>query len=381
MPIGMIFFVLPKMKPVFEAFDSKQPNLLTLYFSSLVQAIFGIINIFVGLKLLLKSTVSREKYFKVGVILAVAMFLLMSISQAFNTLSVVSPLYNLMSNIDQKTSFVTPRPLLTPTLDPTADWKTYKYKTFSVRLSDRWIATTLWEKVPSAYWIEGVTFRTKDEVYDITFQVTDNMKPLEEALGTDDKAENITLDGQPAVKFIVVTGQSRDDLYMPTVQSNYGGRTFIIYISTGSNEDVIAIDKEFNQILSTFKFLDQEQKGNTQVDEEIVWNVKSGLLPPSLENEIKEAVLALNPEQVNPSGDFWTVDYAYISTISANWAVLTLSEKNRNPSIQRTGLLEYLLHKTKAGWQVTRPSNSDFCQVFRQAPDDLTDKDYYLGCK
>lgn len=147
-------------------------------------------------------------------------------------------------------------PTQSSTPDETANWKTYKYKTFSVRLSDRWVPPALaGETLNDALKkivVEEVPFTAKDDPYSLTFQVTNDPYPLEEVVSNTRNVKNITLDKQPAVKFLTIAGQA-GDIYQPTVQSNYDGKRFMIYISTKSNEAVA--DKEFDQILSTFRFL------------------------------------------------------------------------------------------------------------------------------
>jgi hypothetical protein len=97
--ISIIFplSVFPKLSQMYADFNvNSQLNLTSGYVVALLIFIIAITNIFLGIKGLTISK-EKEKYFKYGIISAVATFFLTGILVAILNFSIISPIYNLTS--------------------------------------------------------------------------------------------------------------------------------------------------------------------------------------------------------------------------------------------------------------------------------------------
>ena len=111
----------------------------------------------------------------------------------------------------------------------------------------------------------------------------------------------------------------------------------------------------------------------------IFWNVASSSAIPDNElNDIKNAFTAFNT-----NGDFLGVESINISTISANFAIASMSKRDKDNNILPTDGFEFLLYKNNLTWEVLPSNDSSFCSTLRLAPADILNdsrKTYYIGC-
>lgn len=108
----------------------------------------------------------------------------------------------------------------------------------------------------------------------------------------------------------------------------------------------------------------------------INWNIKTGSIPQNEEQQLKEAIKLLKIKQ-----DENTILNITSVRIQNDWAVLSAHEENQTQVVQPSEGFQLLARKTQTGWQIVAPNEAGFCQLLNEAPDSLTDKDYYGGCE
>lgn len=162
-----------------------------------------------------------------------------------------------------QTSIASPTP--TATTDPTANWKTYKSKEFNFNFQYPSELSFIYDGVPGKD--EGkpfVLFHVNVQNFDGTkskaksnsdFQFSldverDRYKTLDEYIPSNisqSSKSKIIIDNNEAIKVV-------DDAYAnwPTIWTRSGSYVYIIQMSNSGKEN----EKYFDQILSTFKFLD-----------------------------------------------------------------------------------------------------------------------------
>lgn len=121
-PLIMLFIIFPKISTLYTDLDIEQNSLLT-YTPIAILIILGAINIFLCVKILLKTTTNKERYFKFGLASLAVTILFGGALQGLLILSVISPIYNVVKVNTEKNPSISS--YTTPTPDPTADWKTY----------------------------------------------------------------------------------------------------------------------------------------------------------------------------------------------------------------------------------------------------------------
>jgi len=155
-----------------------------------------------------------------------------------------------------------PTPKPTPSVDPQEELYSGNY--FSLTLPEEW------EKDPnppqSPTTSEDVRFTTSRPTDrtaggDFTpgwasLSVYITVETVDEVLSSyvGQTTEKTTLGGQEAAKVSGYTGVA-GSVYFVTVVSNYKGRTYVTTLSTQDEDLKPIFESEFNQILSTFKFL------------------------------------------------------------------------------------------------------------------------------
>jgi hypothetical protein len=147
----------------------------------------------------------------------------------------------LPSNTPVITDELTPAPTRQP-ID-TGNWQLFHDKYFSSKIPTGWIRQNN---------TDSVYFATIDNKYSLSFQITNDTYSLDDVNGV-----AIVLNRQPAKRFTVAAGQGGDDTYCnPSVQSNYKGKRYNIWVSTKAiTENCEEAERILDGIISTFKFL------------------------------------------------------------------------------------------------------------------------------
>lgn len=143
-PVGFAFFVIPQLTNLYLSLNIQQPGLIPTYAVLIFLVCLGLINITIGVKLLLKSTQNKEKYFKFGIAAIIIIFLSVGSSMALTITSVLAPIYKLTSELDSSPSptiFQAPSPIPTINISETSSWKTYTNEEygFSFKYPNNWI--------------------------------------------------------------------------------------------------------------------------------------------------------------------------------------------------------------------------------------------------
>lgn len=136
-PIILVFIVIPQLTILYKSLNIKQPSLIPTYAVLIFLIVLGLINISIGVKLFLKSTQNKEKYFTIGIVAIILIFLSAGSSMAITVTSIITPIYKLTSEIDSSPSptiFQTPSPTPTINISDTSTWKTYTNNQFNFEL-------------------------------------------------------------------------------------------------------------------------------------------------------------------------------------------------------------------------------------------------------
>lgn len=136
----------------------------------------------------------------------------------------------------------------TPTPDPTADWKTYRGKYFEFKYPSTPKEPSIKAK-PDQYTLWSVYVYRIEPYYELSVEVSvKSPANLVAEMGTGLDSKSIIIDGVGGTKYTGYSGVA-GSIYVNRVFMVKGGLTYAIY--TGGLNDGI-----FDQILSTFKFLD-----------------------------------------------------------------------------------------------------------------------------
>jgi len=271
----------------------------------------------------------------------------------------------------------------------TSSWKMYTGKSFSFKYSsDLSIQKQseneiVWksEITPGNFSTDSLILRSKAMPFDQPKIIGNSLLSISKNAVVEqiNEEKTITLDGQEAKSYIIQCGPG-PDCYYHFIYFKFNDTYYELINNIAGG----GLENRFQQLLATLKFTPSSPAGRDQNQtEKLVWNVPTGKLPNSIENGIKNAVLKLN-SKANQSDNYLSVESVIVSTISANWAIVNVEEKNINPAVQRTGIFEYLLNKTQTGWEVIRSSDPQFCQTLKMAPEDIVGSyptAFYLNCK
>lgn len=97
-PLLMAFMTVPKLMQLYSEFSVGKPSLAPTYLALGFNLLLGVMNIFFAFKLFSKQKAVQEKYFKFGLGMAVASFLLLGVSSFLTVLSAVIPVYQMTSH-------------------------------------------------------------------------------------------------------------------------------------------------------------------------------------------------------------------------------------------------------------------------------------------
>lgn len=97
--LSFLFFTLPNMREFYFEFKVETPNFAMSYLVLGLVLLMGLINLFLGFKLILKTKEVTEKYFHYSVTLIVVSLILSGLYLSFLVGSAVFPLYNLSNSL------------------------------------------------------------------------------------------------------------------------------------------------------------------------------------------------------------------------------------------------------------------------------------------
>ena len=95
-PLLTLVLVIPKLSALYTELDV-EVSLVPAFLSSGLCLLVGGTNLFIGARLFSKEKKSRQKYFTIGLILAIGSFAFAGILTYLNALSAVMPIYSLTS--------------------------------------------------------------------------------------------------------------------------------------------------------------------------------------------------------------------------------------------------------------------------------------------
>ncbi len=110
------------------------------------------------------------------------------------------------------------------------------------------------------------------------------------------------------------------------------------------------------------------------------WNIKNSKLSNVSENEIKNVLRNYSPENIY-SGSSAQLTLIQISTLSANFVILTGVGLDKNLQTIPSEPFEYILEKSNT-WKIVNASDKEFCSILKKLPDDLlgSRREYYFNC-
>ncbi|MDO8657980.1 MAG: hypothetical protein Q7K55_04520 [Candidatus Levybacteria bacterium] len=252
--IGFLFiFIITPIIFIIPYFSMMPPNRNLYYFSISFFLIVGIINFFIGINLLRKSTKNKNKFFRYSLLLIIIQFLLIFSFLKTPILSVIFPEpKNNFAIPDLLSDIPTPTPISTdPTASPDqigADWKTYtndeyvfeiKYPPAFKLVQDRSGITLLTNSPPN------IIGTCQDFIFTINFSEADlQITPEFYKVSIDGKAgrrldKKYALEGKNCISSSI-----RISINQP--------KTKYLHISMTRQED--KYKETFDQILSTFRF-------------------------------------------------------------------------------------------------------------------------------
>lgn len=282
------------------------------------------------------------------------------------------------------------KPTPTSSVDEATNWKTYVSNTyqFSIKYKNDWTYIENSEDV--TFYPPGVTKGTWEKFPEkigtepcITISIQD--KPFSEppkTFGYKDITQ-LKVNGQIGYYYIALGAPISPTLFDLPYQN--GTNTLeMLLISAGSNIEIYnrvnhsniqdADEEIFKAMISTFKFLDKEPPS------QIYWEVPDGALPPATEKEVKSVFKSFDTSFLQP-GQHLVVMGVRTSPKSGNFIFAGMAIKDKNDKFIPTDGFEYLLYKEQNIWKIITPGDDNFCQIFKKAPEDLTEsmEDYY-GC-
>lgn len=187
-------------------------------------------------------------------------------------LRIIKPIYNLTKVIETPLPTTIP-PFLTPAPNPTANWKTYTNSKYGyvLKYPTNW---SLVEQLSGAYAdLYDQPNITQPQLHDGSWVIINisaasregNVK-ISDPIGTrkefankvyEQKIADITLDTYPAAKMVldILPGNQTDSRPTTSIVTNMGSDTLVIAFSNPDRQQYEKDLKIFDQILSTFKFI------------------------------------------------------------------------------------------------------------------------------
>lgn len=279
--LGLIVFVLPSLVTLYTSLHVTSPYTRVFYSIVFISAIFAISTIFVGIKLLIGSPQTKEKFFLPGIIAIIIYLLFTGISIGSELYTVISPLYSIVGEVPEP-HLSSPPVVLSSSPMPTAKvgWETYINKDMKFQIS--YPATFIVREnvnakmvVPEKYPEDSMTMELANPLSDshsYSLVITTFNVPLRTTVydilnannigecdvvdakqGVGPQAEQTTIDTNPAVIFKDSRCAVSSGTNIYTVSNNKAYWIAIAY--TIGRTQYADIQDSVDQILATFKFL------------------------------------------------------------------------------------------------------------------------------
>jgi hypothetical protein len=144
-----------------------------------------------------------------------------------------------------------------PSSNPTADWKTYNEKTFSLKLPISWQKDESFSQNT-----DEVRFTNQTKLADLTILSSPTEISFYELESQPTK--NIIIDNIKTEQKIGYGGEASSVFIIKSVLLTPDSKFYAIISTTQDKALESGLIEEYNQILSTFKFLDQNSQQNTE---------------------------------------------------------------------------------------------------------------------
>jgi hypothetical protein len=261
---NIAFSILPKLRELYNSANTPYPgttNFVVWSFIAflIIEIIFGaIVN-----KILKTAGILSKKL----LLLSLLFFVIDMIAPAFIVFGVISPIYSLVSNVGEMKSN-NKNVLVTPTPDPTADWKTYTNNKYGYSISyptENYARvycinanTQPNDNVNFSLWNKKISSEIKDptnvcplDTYSLLISLVELESKLDNRYSI--KTEYILIDGESAVKKTAeFIGDCNEPLickqWQINISTTHKDQDYFIYFYDKENEAL------FDQILSTLKF-------------------------------------------------------------------------------------------------------------------------------
>ena len=237
LPVSMAVFVIPQLMQLYSSLNVEpagMPNLYLGYAGLLFAAIVGLVNMFFGIKV-----IKNKNYLNRAIIVSILSFGLMGISIAFSIISIVNPIYGLVSQINDSNEQgygITPIPAVdqNQTID-TSKWIPYQSSKYgyTIKLPP---GMQYESKLSKDYFYQGLEAEGPNLLIEFDYKLQQSPS---------DTVSTFKIAGQSLTKLSGPTGVRIGPL-------KHNGHAFGFFIS-GKNKT----EKDFGdiyQILSTFKF-------------------------------------------------------------------------------------------------------------------------------
>lgn len=96
--LNLIFIVIPRMMELYEQFNTVF-SMTSSYLAPTLNVLLGIINIFIGYKILITKDKLKEKYFTVSIAILAITFIIAGAAATLSVLTIINPIYNMASSI------------------------------------------------------------------------------------------------------------------------------------------------------------------------------------------------------------------------------------------------------------------------------------------
>lgn len=174
-------------------------------------------------------------------------------------------------SINNQTVIPSPIPIVTqPSPTPvtqSARGQVYAGKYFTVSIPTGWTETSIIPNTSSDL-LEQKTYTSPDKQLTLFLQVTNKLLSLDVPSMPNQKPINTTLNNQPAMRTTILAGAGGDQ-YEAEIVANYNKKGYLLYIAgadTAANR--VQIDTLLIQVISTFKFTDQNTTNTSRLSTE-----------------------------------------------------------------------------------------------------------------
>lgn len=246
----LVIFVIPQLTLLYSNLTLPYPT-INIYSQPLLILfpITIIVFAFVARNKIKNRVLGVKNWVNASVIILVISYFALSIVPM---ISVIQPIYNLISQIDNSTNENTSTP--TPTVSPISDWKTFKADEFMFKYPNNWGEPKYGQSSDFVIGTVG-NFNGRQEVQQVGVlryadEATEEYIDFINSMASE--GAKLTLDGQPAARNV--------DNNQKTVSVHVlspGKKTVFAINLRDRNYDLVQTSQLFDQILSTFKFTDQ----------------------------------------------------------------------------------------------------------------------------